>query len=743
MIPDLVCATEYRYRIDSTATVNSEDLSASSPVASFVTAPCEEFSPTAMALTPAPAPAAAITGASTAGLADPIDRWVKPVASAIWWNDDAQRWDAILPRGNGEHWLVTGFTDASPTFALRLDTRAGSRPDVAWNETTNDLFVHFTSKTTPTMWRLRYASGAYTVVTSAVTVPGMRIDDESDGANNHPSTMYQTPNGDLWVAVLYAGNLNLQRSRNLGATWLAAPIVVDNTIPTSGGVVAMADIVEGGNTQLLVFASENKSGRWLAYRINQNATNLSAGNWTNESAALPAWVGGERSDDHLSVRSYNNRVYVGFKTEGAAQANEPLMGLLVRQPGGNWSRYTSFFTDDGHRETRPGVVIDETNQDVYLFYDMINSPNNGAYKKVPISSLGSLTSATETQVFTQGIHSNVLTSHHTITSTSNLAVISESRSNTNIDRAVIESPPVPPVISGRNVTVTATTATVNWQTDVIATSRVDYGLTNTYGFTVSDATPVTSHQLSLVGLACNTTYRYQITSAASPSGATAVTPNATFTTAACLPVISNVQVAPTVNSASVTWTTDLASSSTVDFGLTSAYGSTATGPGSVTSHVVQLNGLACSTTYHFAVSSKTAQSAPASSPNATFTTAACINTQPPVISNVQVAPTVNSASVTWTTDLASSSTVDFGLTSAYGSTATGPGSVTSHVVQLNGLACSTTYHFAVSSKTAQSAPASSPNATFTTAACVNTQPPIQGGASATQTAVRGQAQRYP
>ena len=171
--------------------------------------------------------------------------------------------------------------------------------------------------------------------------------------------MYQTPNGDLWVAVLYAGNLNLQRSRNLGATWLAAPIVVDNTITTSGGVVAMADIVEGGNTQLLVFASENKAGRQLVYRINQNATNLSAGNWTNESAALPAWVGGERSDDHLSVRSYNNRVYVGFKTEGAAQANEPLMGLLVRQPGGNWSRYTSVL----HRRRtteRPAPVSSST-----------------------------------------------------------------------------------------------------------------------------------------------------------------------------------------------------------------------------------------------------------------------------------------------------------------------------------------------------------------------------------------------
>ena len=457
------------------------------------------------------------------------------MASAIWWNDDAQRWDGILPRGNGEHWLVTGFTKASPTFVMRLDTRAGSRPDIAWNEATNDLFVHFTSLSTPTMWHLEYAAGAYTTVTSAVTVPGMRVDNQSDGANNHPSTMYQTPNGDLWVAVLYLGNLNLQRSKDLGATWLAAPIVVDATITTYGGVVGMADVVEGGITQLLVFATENKSGRQLVYRIDQNATDLSASKWTNESAALPPWVGAERSDDHLAVRSYDNRVYVGFKTEGAAASNEPLMGLLVRQPGGNWTRYTSFFTDDGRRETRPGVVIDESNNEVYLFYDMINAPKAGAYKRVKISSLGSLATATETQVFTQGIHSNVLTSHHSVTSASNLAVISESRTTTDIDRAVlnVQSPPVPPVVSAINVAVTPTSAVVNWTTDVIATSNVDYGLTSAYGATVSDAAAVTSHQLTLVGLVCNTTYHYQISSAASPSGVIGVSTDATFTTAAC------------------------------------------------------------------------------------------------------------------------------------------------------------------------------------------------------------------
>ena len=630
MIPDLVCDTEYRYRIESAATVASDDLSASSPIATFVTGPCAEPTPTMMALTPAPATATVIAGVSTAGLTAPSDRWIKPVASAIWWNDDAQRWDGVLPRGNGEHWLVTGFTDATPTFVTRLDANGQSRPDIAWNEATNDLFVHFTSTSTPTMTRLRYSSGAYTVVTGPVPVPGMRVDDiASVGDNNHPSTIYQTPNGDLWVAVLYLGNLNLQRSRDLGATWLPAPIVVDATISSNGGIVAMTDIVQGGTTQLLVFATENVAGRWLVYRINQNATNLSnppggPTNWTNESDNLPAWIGSERSDDHLSVRSYNNRVYVGFKTEGADDPNEPLMGLLVRQPGGTWTRYTSFFTDDGSRESRPGVVIDETNQDVYLFYGMINSPRAGAYKRVPISSLGSLATATETQVFTQADHSDgVVTSRQTVTSASNLAVVANARSAPEIYRAVLESPAVPPVISAINVAVTPTTAVVSWRTDVTATSRVDYGLTSAYGASVSSSSAVTSHQLSLVGLACNTTYHYQISSAASPSGAVGVSPNATFRTAACPPVISDVQVVPQQETATVTWKTDLASSSTVNYGPTITYGNTAEGPGSVTSHTVQVTGLTCASTYYFTVSSATPQSTPSTSPSATFSTTAC------------------------------------------------------------------------------------------------------------------------
>ncbi|MDY6987570.1 MAG: fibronectin type III domain-containing protein, partial [Thermodesulfobacteriota bacterium] len=59
-----------------------------------------------------------------------------------------------------------------------------------------------------------------------------------------------------------------------------------------------------------------------------------------------------------------------------------------------------------------------------------------------------------------------------------------------------------------------TEATVTWSTNVPATSRVDYGLTDAYemGF-VDDDTLVTEHSITLTGLAPETVYHYQITSA--------------------------------------------------------------------------------------------------------------------------------------------------------------------------------------------------------------------------------------
>ncbi|HKF04915.1 MAG TPA: Ig-like domain-containing protein [Candidatus Sulfotelmatobacter sp.] len=90
----------------------------------------------------------------------------------------------------------------------------------------------------------------------------------------------------------------------------------------------------------------------------------------------------------------------------------------------------------------------------------------------------------------------------------------------------------------------------------------------------------------------------------------------------------------------------------------------------------------------------------------------------PTISSVQATLITSSrATITWTTDQASSSQVAYGTTTAYGSTIPLVSTlVTSHAVNLTGLNASTVYHFQVQSANSQGNLASSTDYTFTTAA---------------------------
>ena len=181
------------------------------------------------------------------------------------------------------------------------------------------------------------------------------------------------------------------------------------------------------------------------------------------------------------------------------------------------------------------------------------------------------------------------------------------------------------------------------------------------------------------------------------------------------PAISNV-LATNVSStsASLTWTTDQPSTSLVNYGTTAAYGSSSTvNSNLVTSHSVTLTGLKAGTTYDFAVVSANSSGVSTSSSNYTFLTSGA-----PVISGVSVSGvTSSSATINWTTDQATSSLVNYGTTTAYGSSsALNSSLVTSHSVTLTGLAANTTYNFDVVSANSAGASATSPNSTFTTSA---------------------------
>lgn len=270
----------------------------------------------------------------------------------------------------------------------------------------------------------------------------------------------------------------------------------------------------------------------------------------------------------------------------------------------------------------------------------------------------------------------------------------------------------PPVISNVQSTgVTNNTATITWTTNIAADSQVQYGTTTSYGNTTPlNPTEVTAHSVNLSGLFAKTLYHYRVLSTA--NGTTTYSSDYTFTTDGP-PVISNVQAGNiTTSGATITWTTDARSTSQVNYGLTSSYGSqTALDSNKVNSHSVVLSGLQANTTYHYQALSTNSYPPNAQSADFTFTTLPV----PPVISNVQAGNIGDtSATITWNTNVGSSSQVEYGTSTGYGQTTTLDSTlVTAHSVNLTGLFVGTLYHYRVISSVAGSSTTSG-DFTFTT-----------------------------
>ena len=147
-------------------------------------------------------------------------------------------------------------------------------------------------------------------------------------------------------------------------------------------------------------------------------------------------------------------------------------------------------------------------------------------------------------------------------------------------------------------------------------------------------------------------------------------------------------------SATIRWYTNKTGDSSVDYGTTASYGSTATGASGVSVHSVILSDLSPNMTYHFR-----ATSGGISSNDFTFTTGHAV--APTVLSGPRVSfITSTSVQIAWTTDIPGTSQVNYGASVAYGSSASGPSGVVEHYATLSGLSAATTYHYQVMSASA-------------------------------------------
>jgi len=281
--------------------------------------------------------------------------------------------------------------------------------------------------------------------------------------------------------------------------------------------------------------------------------------------------------------------------------------------------------------------------------------------------------------------------------------------------------PTPSIFNIRVQNITETEADVLWDTDISSSSTVNYGTTVSYGSNASTGGNTFNHSVHLSGLTPGTLYHFRVRSTA--EGMEGVSGDNTFTTLDTTgPVISGVQAVDiTGTSARVTWDTDEDADSRVDYDTASGppYAFSTSSPTMTNVHSLTLTGLTPNTIYRFRVTSKDASNNSSTSVEFSFTT---LDTVAPVISSIFVdSITQNSARVNWTTNELANSTVRYGLTDAYGSSAGSASMVSNHQITLSGLAPGTLYHYSVSSHDAAGNGATSTDQTFTTLS--DTTPP--------------------
>jgi len=151
------------------------------------------------------------------------------------------------------------------------------------------------------------------------------------------------------------------------------------------------------------------------------------------------------------------------------------------------------------------------------------------------------------------------------------------------------------------------------------------------------------------------------------------------TTPPVISAISETSIGTT--NATINFTTDEAATTTINYGVTTSYGTTYTNAALVTTHTAALTGLIPNTQYNYQIQTSDSSGNIRTQANRTFTTAVDLTTVAPIISSVVATPTSTDATVTWSTNESATSRVLFSWDAGASSFAVfHPAFVTSHSV---------------------------------------------------------------
>lgn len=251
-------------------------------------------------------------------------------------------------------------------------------------------------------------------------------------------------------------------------------------------------------------------------------------------------------------------------------------------------------------------------------------------------------------------------------------------------------------------------AVIEWRTDELADSMVEYGQDNTYGLELFSDRLSFVHRAMLTNLEPNTTYHFQVSSSDASGNGPTRSRDLSFTTEedeqSEAPLIRQLSVRKVTRSrALIQWHTSKPADSAIEYGLDESYGERVERPDFEREHRIQLSGLEPDTEYHFRVISSSLDGGLAETRDYTFRTDdERDNTPPWIVHRPEVVSSHSTATLRWNTDEPCYVTVRVGTEETWGTYAERAFAVDEatedHNVTITGLVSGMRYFFTLISR---------------------------------------------
>jgi chitodextrinase len=298
------------------------------------------------------------------------------------WYQDGSWWSLMLsPADNTVHVFELRADHTWRDTGTVVDSRANSTGDALWDEATGKLYV--ASRASSSSARLVRLS--YNATTRRYSVDsGFPVTISPGGSES--ITIAKDSTGKLWATYTRQSQIWVTHSTTSDTSWVAPfkPPVGDTAI-TSDDISSI--VTMRGKIGLMWSDQLSQSFRFITHTDGAPDT---ADGW----GALEKPLAGTRlADDHISIKNIvaddDGRLFAAIKTSmGDDPADPPtaaLISLLVRNNAGVWTSHTFGTVADDH--TRPMVMLDETNREIYVFATFPVGGGAIYYKTSPMDNI--------------------------------------------------------------------------------------------------------------------------------------------------------------------------------------------------------------------------------------------------------------------------------------------------------------------------------------------------------------------